>query len=173
MPFGPRFASLVGNYFYTQFNTTHHQMTNKFLLLAAAAGTLALASCQNESGGDAMNDEMMQAKIDSAVQARMGEMQAQLAAQNDSLINAMAMMKADSMMAAAAAAGNNNTGIRRTVPTRPGTRPATTPRPTTTPNTTPAPTGKNNGDQGTPTGKGGATNSQGETNEGTPTGKRR
>lgn len=96
-------------------------MNNKLLLLAAA-GTLALASCQNETAGTD-NAEMMQAKIDSAVQARMGEMQAQLAAQNDSLINAMAMMKADSMMAAAA--GNNNTGVRRTVPTRSGTRPTT------------------------------------------------
>jgi hypothetical protein len=147
-------------------------MTNKFLLLAAA-GTLAFASCQNEGSGDAMNDEMMQAKIDSAVQARMGEMQAQLAAQNDSLINAMAMMKADSMMAAAAAAGNNNTGIRRTVPTRPGTRPTT--RATTTPSapTTPTNTGKNTGEQGTNTGKVGTTNAEGQSNEGTNTGKRR
>ncbi len=107
-------------------------MNNKLLLLAAA-GTLALASCQNETAGTD-NAEMMQAKIDSAVQARMGEMQAQLAAQNDSLINAMAMMKADSMMAAAAAAGNNNTGVRRTVPTRPSatpTRGTTTATPTT------------------------------------------
>lgn len=143
-------------------------MTNKFLLLAVAAGALTLASCQNDAGGDAMSDEVMQAKIDSAVQARMGEMQAQLAAQNDSLINAMAMMKADSMMAAAAAAGNNNTGVRRTVPTRPSIT-----KPTTPTSTTPTPTGKRNEGQGDPTGKRGATNSEGQTNEGMPTGKRR
>lgn len=97
-------------------------MTNKFLLLAVA-GTLALASCQSDVRTTG-TDEEMQAKIDSAVQARMQEMQAQLAAQNDSLINAVAMMRADSMMASAAAAGRNNTGVRRTVPTtRPGTAP--------------------------------------------------
>lgn len=103
-------------------------MTNKLLLIAAAAGTLAFTSCQNETGGEAMNDEMMQAKIDSAVQARMAEMQAQLAAQNDSLINAMALIKADSIMAAR---GTGATTSSRT-PTRP-TRPTTT-----TTNTTPA-----------------------------------
>ena len=108
-------------------------MTNKLLLLAAA-GALAFASCQTETGGG-MNDEMMQAKVDSAVQARMAEMQAQLAAQNDSLINAMAMMKADSMMAATAAAGNNNAGARRTVPARPNTSaPTTAPAAPTTSN---------------------------------------
>ena len=142
-------------------------MTNRLLLLAATAGTLAFASCQNE-GSNGLTDEMMQAKIDSAVQSRMEEMQAQLAAQNDSLINALAMMKADSMMAAA---GNSNTGMRRTVTTRPTTTRPTTP--TTPKTTTPAPTGKNNGDQGDPTGKRGATNAEGQTNEGTPTGKRR
>jgi hypothetical protein len=99
-------------------------MTNKLLLLAAA-GTLAFASCQSDVRTTG-TDEEMQAKIDSAVQARMTEMQAQLAAQNDSLINAVAMMRADSMMASAAAAGNNNTGMRRTVPTRPSTSPRNT-----------------------------------------------
>lgn len=104
-------------------------MTNKLILLAAA-GTFALASCQSDVR-TTDNDEVMQAKIDSAVQSRMEEMQAQLAAQNDSLINAMAMMRADSMMAASA--GSNNTGVRRAVPTRPTTTPqvstpAATPR---------------------------------------------
>ena len=108
-------------------------MTNKLLILAAA-GTLALASCQGDVRTTG-TDEEMQAKIDSAVQGRMEEMQAQLAAQNDSLINAHAMMRADSMMAASAAAGNNNTGMRRTVPTRPNTTANTTPAPPTTPRT--------------------------------------
>ena len=140
-------------------------MTNKFLLLAAAAGTLTFASCTNEAGDGAMTDEMMQAKIDSAVQSRMEEMQMQLAMQNDSLINAMAMMKADSILAARA--GGAATSRNTTRPTRPTTTKPTTP---TTP-TTPTNTGKNTGEQGTNTGKQGTTNAEGQSGENT--GKRR
>jgi len=112
-------------------------MKHRSLILAAATGALAFAASCNNDSGNTTDEAVIQAKIDSAVQARMEEMQAQLAAQNDSLINAMAMMKADSMMAAAAAAGNNNTGVNRTVRTTQPTRPTTT-RPATVGNGKPS-----------------------------------
>lgn len=69
----------------------------KQTLLLMAGGILALASCNNEQAADA---GMNQAQVDSAVNARVEEIRAELMAQNDSLINALAQWKADSIIAA-------------------------------------------------------------------------
>ncbi len=69
-------------------------MKKQFLFLMAG-GLLAFASCNNAAEGG-----MSEAQIDSAVNARVEEIRAEMMAQNDSLINAMAQMKADSIIAA-------------------------------------------------------------------------
>lgn len=66
-------------------------------LLLITGGLLALASCNSENTGNA---EAAQAKIDSMVNARVEQIRTELAAQNDSIINVMAMERADSIMAA-------------------------------------------------------------------------
>lgn len=71
-------------------------------LLLITGGLLALASCNTESANNADNS---QAKIDSMVNARVEELRMELEAKNDSMINAMAMLKADSMMAEMAKTG--------------------------------------------------------------------
>lgn len=70
----------------------------KQLLLLTAGGMLALASCKNEAPATAAGPS--DAQIDSMVNARVEEMRTQLMAENDSLINALAQWKADSMIAA-------------------------------------------------------------------------
>lgn len=60
---------------------------------------MALASCTSETS-TTTNNEMSQASIDSAVNARVEEMRTQMMMENDSLINEMALYKADSMCAA-------------------------------------------------------------------------
>lgn len=67
-------------------------------LLLIAGGLMALASCQSET--TTTTNEMSQAQIDSTVNARVEEMRMQMMASNDSLINEMALYKADSMCAA-------------------------------------------------------------------------
>jgi hypothetical protein len=67
---------------------------HSFLFIAGAL--LALASCQTETN-DTAND---QATIDSTVNARVEEMRLQMMAQNDSMINALAQLRADSIIAA-------------------------------------------------------------------------
>ncbi|MBN9484770.1 MAG: hypothetical protein BGO70_06380 [Bacteroidetes bacterium 43-93] len=137
-------------------------MKKQTLLLLAAGATLAFASCNNNApatGG------MSQEQIDSTVNARVDAIRTELTAQNDSLINALALVKADSIIAAMKSGA-------------PAPKPAahtTKPKPTTkeTKPSTPAantPTGKNSQSQkeGTPTGK----NSQSQ-QEGQPTGKNR
>jgi hypothetical protein len=136
----------------------------KQALLVVAGSMLAFASCQQEAG---MDSAAMQATIDSTVNARVEEIRLQMMASNDSMINALAQWKADSMIAAMKG------GTVKT--TKPAPKPVAKPKPnvndvkqeeagTTKPNT---PTGKNNG-QGAPTGK----NSQSQQTEGQPTGKR-
>ncbi|HEY9178073.1 MAG TPA: hypothetical protein VIN07_10300 [Flavipsychrobacter sp.] len=66
-------------------------------LLLITGGLLAIASCNTEPAGNA---EDAQAKIDSAVNARVEEIRLELQAQNDSIINEMAMYRADSIIAA-------------------------------------------------------------------------
>lgn len=68
-------------------------------LLFIAGGLMALASCTNETS-TTTNNEMSQASIDSAVNARVEEMRTQMMMENDSLINEMALYKADSMCSA-------------------------------------------------------------------------
>ncbi|OSZ79322.1 hypothetical protein CAP35_14005 [Chitinophagaceae bacterium IBVUCB1] len=67
-------------------------------LLLLAGGMLALASCQNEAAAPAAGPS--EAQIDSMVNARVEEARMELMASNDSLINALAQWKADSMIAA-------------------------------------------------------------------------
>jgi hypothetical protein len=139
----------------------------KQALLVVAGSMLAFASCQQEGG---MDSAAMQATIDSTVNARVEEIRLEMMASNDSMINALAQWKADSMIAAMKG------GTVKT--TKPSTKPA--PKPTARPNlgsdvkpepasssSTPTNTGKK-GDQsqGTNTGK------KGSQSEGTNTGKK-
>jgi hypothetical protein len=62
----------------------------KYAILLLAGSMIALASCGDDS------NNTTQEQIDSAANARSSAMEAELRAKNDSLINAMAMMKADS-----------------------------------------------------------------------------
>lgn len=137
-------------------------MKKQTLLLLAAGATLAFASCNNNApatGG------MSQEQIDSTVNARVDAIRTELTAQNDSLINALALVKADSIIAAmksGAPAPKPAAHTTKPKPTTKETKPST-PAPNT-------PTGKNSQSQkeGTPTGK----NSQSQ-QEGQPTGKNR
>lgn len=67
----------------------------KQTLLFMAGGLMAIASCNTNTGDTGMT----QATIDSTVNARVEEIRTEMMRQNDSLINAMAMMKADSIIA--------------------------------------------------------------------------
>lgn len=81
-------------------------------LLLITGGILAFASCTNENAGTTDNS---QAKIDSIVNERVEMIRAELEMKNDSIINAMAMYKADSMMAAMAG---------KPIPKKPAAKPA-------------------------------------------------
>lgn len=61
-----------------------------------AGGLMSLASCTTETH----ESDMSQAQIDSAVNSRVEEIRMEMMRQNDSLINAMAQVKADSIIAA-------------------------------------------------------------------------
>jgi hypothetical protein len=69
----------------------------KQLSLIMAGGLLAFASCNS---GTTPENGASQATIDSTVNARVEQIRTEMMAKNDSIINAMAQMKADSMMAA-------------------------------------------------------------------------
>lgn len=137
----------------------------KQTLLLMAGGLMALASCNNNAG-EATGAS--QAQVDSMVNARVEEIRTQMMASNDSLINAMAAMKADSIIAAM-----KNTGGTITKTTKTVIKPAAKPEPTTTTKPGiktpegPTNTGKNTGEQGTNTGK------KGDQSEGTNTGKKK
>ncbi len=66
-------------------------------LLLITGGLLAMASCNTEP---ATNAEDTQVKIDSMVNERVEQIRLELQAQNDSIINEMAMYRADSIIAA-------------------------------------------------------------------------
>jgi len=70
----------------------------KQTILLLAGGLLTFAACKNES---ADSGGFTQEYVDSAVNARVMELQVQMQASNDSVINALATWKADSMIAAA------------------------------------------------------------------------
>ncbi|MBW7914040.1 MAG: hypothetical protein H3C54_10180 [Taibaiella sp.] len=66
-------------------------------LLLITGGLLAMASCNTEPAATADNS---QAKIDSMVNERVEQIRLELQAQNDSIINEMALYRADSIIAA-------------------------------------------------------------------------
>jgi hypothetical protein len=99
----------------------------KSALFLLAGGLLTFAACTNEqapAGG------YTQEQVDSAVNARVLELQAAMQATNDSTINALAQWKADSMIAAA----KGGTTIKSTTTkTSPGKTSTTTTTTTTAP----------------------------------------
>lgn len=131
----------------------------KLSVLLITGVTAVLASCGGENtAGTAPS----QAQIDSMVNARVEELRVEMEAKNDSIINALAQIKADSMIAAMKGQKPTASNVSRPKPTKPTT-------------TKPTNTGKNDGTQGTNTGKKGqeTTNSDGtRTTEGQNTGKR-
>jgi|GEM_PF-6252871 len=82
----------------------------KQILFLAAGGALAFASCNNEGAGGYTD-----AQVDSMVNARVELIQAELEAKNDSLINALAQWKADSIIAASKSSGT----VKKAAPARP------------------------------------------------------
>lgn len=66
-------------------------------LLLITGGLLAMASCNTEPAATADNS---QAKIDSMVNERVEQIRLELQAKNDSIINEMAIYRADSIIAA-------------------------------------------------------------------------
>jgi len=74
----------------------------------------AFASCNS-----ATNEGMSEAQVDSMVNARVEEIRLEMMAQNDSLINAMAQMKADSIIAAMKGGGGTKTTTKKTNTTKP------------------------------------------------------
>lgn len=130
-----------------------------------AGGLLTFAACQQES-----TSGMSQLQIDSAVNARVDSIRADMMMRNDSMINAMALQKADSMLMARGSEAAGTTVGKNTKSTT--TRPTTSTPATTTP-ATPGNTGKA-GTSGSNTGKINTTDEKGQsTQEGTNTGKRR
>jgi hypothetical protein len=96
----------------------------KYAILLLAGALIGFASCGDDS------NTTTQEQIDSAANAQAAAIEAELRAKNDSLINAMAMMKADS---AARADSMARVAAGRPVNTRTTTRTTTTTRPTTKP----------------------------------------
>ena len=131
-------------------------------LLLIAGGMLALASCQNN-----VSTGTSDAQIDSMVNARVEELRTEMMMQNDSLINAMAIVKADSICGAKKTTGSTKPAPK---PTKPKASDAVKPMGPSKPVTPNTPTGKNSQSQktGTPVGK----NSQSQQTIGQPTGKR-
>jgi len=124
----------------------------KQTLLLLAGGMLAFASCQNEA--PAGNAGPSEAQIDSMVNARVEAIRSELMLQNDSLINALAQWKADSMIAAMKGA--------KPAATKPAPKPA--PKPTTP--AKPAPGAVNNRPGATNTGGTKVNDRPGATNTG-------
>jgi hypothetical protein len=141
---------------YNIFTTLKRIRMKKQLLLLTAGGMLALASCKNEAPATAAGPS--DAQIDSMVNARVEEMRTQLMAENDSLINALAQWKADSMIAAmkgtSAPAKPKPVAKKPAAPNKAisGNSAASATGASSSASSGPA-TGKNNGDQGQATGK--------------------
>lgn len=91
----------------------------KHSFLVLAGGLLAFAACNNPAADTGAS----QAQIDSMVNARVEAIRAEMAASNDSLINALAQIKADSMMVAMKPGTSVTTTTTRTVK---NTKPTTT-----------------------------------------------
>lgn len=99
-------------------------MKKQFLLLGGVI--LTLASCQSEN--PAATGGFTQEQVDSIVNARIAEKTMELQASNDSIINALALIKADSIIAAAKATG---TPAKPTAPAKTVTTTVKTPSNTT------------------------------------------
>ena len=102
----------------------------KQTLVLLAGGLLTFAACTNDQATGGYTQE----QLDSAVNARVTEIQAQLQASNDSAINALAQIKADSMLAAMKG-GGSVTRSTTTKTTTPATSTTTTTTTTTPPRT--------------------------------------
>jgi|GEM_PF-1729234 len=107
-------------------------------LFLVAGAVLTFASCQSDSA----NTGDSQAQIDSAVNARVEELRTQMMLENDSLINAEAQRRADSMIAAMGT--GSKTTAAKPKQTAPAPKQTLTPasKPTTNEIATPAPTEK-------------------------------
>ena len=95
----------------------------KYAILLLAGSIIGFSSCGDDS------NTTTQEQIDSAANARAAAIEAELTAKNDSLINAMAMMKADSAARAdslARTSSTSTTTTRTTTTTTKSTKPATT-----------------------------------------------
>src|SRR5690606_11913502 len=115
---------------------------------------LAMASCNTEPAGNA---EDAQATIDSTVNARVEEIRLELQAQNDSIINEMAMYRADPIIAA-------RTG--KAAPARPRpSAPASTDRATETSKEVEKPRGGVDDREGATNKQGGVNDREGATNK--------
>lgn len=96
----------------------------KHALLMLAGGLLAFASCNNPAADSGAS----QAQIDSMVNARVDAIRAEMTASNDSMINALAQIKADSMMVAMKPGSSVTTTTTRTVKNpKPTTKPTEQP----------------------------------------------
>ncbi|MBL7683968.1 MAG: hypothetical protein JNK00_11470 [Flavipsychrobacter sp.] len=109
----------------------------KQTLLLLAGGMLAMASCQNEA--PAVSNGPSEAQIDSMVNARVEAIRTELMAQNDSLINALAQWKADSMIAAMK--GTKTAAAKPVSKPKPAEAKLTTTKPATVGNGKPSMTG--------------------------------
>ena len=95
-------------------------------ILFLAGGLLALASCNN----NAANPGMSQAQVDSMVNVKVQELTVKMQASNDSMINMMAKVKADSMIAAMkGATASAAPAAHSTKHTAPAPAPAPAPQP--------------------------------------------
>jgi len=91
-------------------------------MLFIAGALITLASCQNNTDNAAAD----QAQIDSIANARAEELRMQMQAQNDSIINAEAQRKADSIaMATKPTAPARTTNTRPATPSKPASQPET------------------------------------------------
>lgn len=94
------------------------------------AGTALIAASCNQPADSGMSD----AQIDSMVNARVETIRAEMMAQNDSLIDVMAQMKADSIIAAMGSGSKTGTARKtskpsvRVTPAEPATTAPTTPK---------------------------------------------
>jgi hypothetical protein len=109
-------------YFYNQ---PQYHIMKKYAFLLLAGSIIGLSSCGDDS------NTTTQEQIDSIANARSAAMEAELTAKNDSLINAMAMMKADSAARADSLAALKAGRPVTTTKTRTTTKPATTKTTTT------------------------------------------
>lgn len=98
-------------------------------LLLIAGTVLTLASCQNEAANTTDN----QAQIDSAVNARVEELRMEMMMQNDSIINAEAQRRADSIVAAMGNANSSTPPKKTATPSKPTENTTSTAQPTKSP----------------------------------------